>query len=109
MDAASRTTSIMYVPSAPETSNVPMAPIGDSRLFCFFLQGGGVAVHYGGTVAISSCTISGNSASPVCVLMFKSSHGPDGKSALLTCPFRFSSFMMGVASIYQFGVRAICA
>ena len=30
-------------------------------------------------------------------------------NALLTCPFRFSSLMTGAASIYQFGVRAICA
>ena len=28
---------------------------------------------------------------------------------LLTCPFRFSSLMTAVASIYQSGVRAICA
>ena len=33
---------------------------------------------------------------------------PMGK-CLLTCPFRFSSLMTGAASIYQFGVRAICA
>ena len=34
---------------------------------------------------------------------------PRWENALLTCPFRFSSFMMGAASIYQDGVRAICA
>ena len=34
---------------------------------------------------------------------------PRWEKALLTCPFRFSSFMMGAASIYQYGVRAICA
>jgi hypothetical protein len=38
--------------------------MGGSRLFCSFLQGGGVTV-FGGTVAISSCTISGNSAGEV--------------------------------------------
>jgi len=45
-------------------SKVPIAPLGDSRLFCWlFLQGGGVCcVVFGGTVAISSCTISGNTA-----------------------------------------------
>jgi hypothetical protein len=31
------------------------------------------------------------------------------ENALLTCPFRFSSFMMGAASNYQYGVCAICA
>ena len=30
-------------------------------------------------------------------------------TALLTCPFQFSSLMTGAASIYQYGVRAICA
>ena len=34
---------------------------------------------------------------------------PRWENALLTCPIRFSSFMMGAASIYQPGVRAICA
>ena len=34
---------------------------------------------------------------------------PRWENALLTCPFRFSSFMMGAASNYQYGVRAICA
>ena len=34
---------------------------------------------------------------------------PRWEKALLTCPFRFSSFMMGAASNYQAGVRAICA
>ena len=34
---------------------------------------------------------------------------PRWEKALLTCPVRFSSFMMGAASNYQAGVRAICA
>jgi hypothetical protein len=38
----------------------PIAPMGNSR-FARCLQGGGVAV-FGGTVTISSCTISGNTA-----------------------------------------------
>ena len=41
----------------------PIAPMGDSR-FARCLQGGGVAV-WGGTVTISSCTISGNTAGSV--------------------------------------------
>jgi hypothetical protein len=61
------------VPQRP--CKVPIAPRGDSRLFCSFLQGGGVIVS-GGRVAISSCTISGNTASQVRV---QSSHRPNGK------------------------------
>ena len=52
-----------YVPSAPETSKVPIAPMGDSR-FARCLQGGGVDVGTG-TVSISSSTISGNTAENV--------------------------------------------
>ena len=44
-------------------SKFPIAPMGDSRL-ARCLQGGGVYVG-GGTVAISWCTISGNSANGV--------------------------------------------
>jgi len=50
-----------YVPQRP--CKLPIVPMGDSHL-ARCLQGGGVAV-YGGTVAISSCTISGNTASRV--------------------------------------------
>jgi hypothetical protein len=74
--------SMEYVPSAPETSKVPMAPMGDS-CFARCLQGGGVFVAVVGTVTISSCTIMGNTAQAVRVLMFKISHGPMGK--LLMC------------------------
>ena len=38
---------------------LPIALMGDSR-FARCLQGGGVYVDYGSTVAISSCNISGN-------------------------------------------------
>jgi hypothetical protein len=62
---------------AAETLKVSQCPHG--RLtFCSFLQGGGVAVG-GGTVSISSSTISGNTAANVCTLMFKTSHRPDGR------------------------------
>jgi hypothetical protein len=60
MGAVPRSTSIQYVLSAPETSKVPIAPMGDSR-FARCLQGGGVYVG-GGSVTIDSCTISGNTA-----------------------------------------------
>jgi hypothetical protein len=50
---------LQYVRAA-ETCNFPIAPMGNSR-FARCLQGGGVAV-LGGTVTISSCTISGNTA-----------------------------------------------
>jgi hypothetical protein len=42
------------------------------------LQGGGVYVG-GGTLIISSCTISGNKAEKVSAVSFKSSHRPHGK------------------------------
>ena len=57
------------VPQRP--CKVPIAPREDSRLFCSFLQGGGVIVS-GGRVAISSCTISGNTVSFVRVQKFPS-------------------------------------
>jgi len=56
----------------------PIAP-GDSRV-ARCLQGGGVYVQ-GGTVAISSSTISGNSAGSVRAHALKNSHCPDGKIA----------------------------
>jgi hypothetical protein len=46
------------VPAAPETSKVPIAPMGDSRV-ARCLQGGGVYVN-SGTVAITSSSIYGN-------------------------------------------------
>jgi hypothetical protein len=64
---------------ARSSSKVPIAPMGDSH-FARILQGGGVYV-LSGTVAISSCTISGNTAQAVRVPMFKRSHSPDGKMA----------------------------
>ena len=64
-----------YVPQKP--CNFPIAPMGDSR-FDRCLQGGGVYVS-SGTVAISSSTISGNSASSVRAHALKSSHCPDGR------------------------------
>jgi hypothetical protein len=56
-------TSTRYVSSAPETSKVPIAPIGDSR-FARFLQGGGVYVD-GGSVSIVNSQIYSNTASHV--------------------------------------------
>jgi len=70
-------------------SKLLIAPMGDSRLFCSFLQGGGVAVLRG-TVAISSCTISGNSADDVRALAQMFPLPPWGR--WLTCPSRLSSF-----------------
>jgi hypothetical protein len=55
--------SLMYVLSAPETSKVPIALMGDSR-FARCLQGGGVYV-YSGTVTITSSSIYGNTANYV--------------------------------------------
>ena len=59
-------------------SKVPLSLMGNSR-FARCLQGGGVWVQ-GGTVAISSCTISGNTAENVRA-QAQSSHRPDGKMA----------------------------
>ena len=64
---------------ASSFSKFPIAPMQES-CFARCLQGGGVFV-WGGTVTISSCTIIGNTALAVRVLMFKSSHGTDGKIA----------------------------
>ena len=58
--------------------------MGDSR-FARCLQGGGVAV-FGGTVTISSCTISENNALSVRADVFEISHRPDGKIADVLAP-----------------------
>ena len=50
--------------SAPETSKVPIAPMGFSHGLRLCLQGGGVRIN-GGTVSFSSCTIAGNTAGNV--------------------------------------------
>jgi len=81
--------------------------MGDSR-FARCFQGGGVYVT-GGTVSIVNSQIYSNTASQV-----RASHAcklpiaPMGK-CLVDMSIRFSSFMMGAASNYQYGVRAICA
>ena len=66
---------------------LPIAPMGDSS-FARFLQGGGVNV-FSGTVTISSCTISGNTASYVCAHVQNFPSPP--WEFLLTCPNRLSS------------------
>ena len=81
--------------SAPETSKVPIAPIGFSHVCArLCLQGGGVAVS-GGTVSFSSCTITGNTASGV---RAHAQNFPSLKISLigrwLTCPNRLSSFVL---------------
>ena len=59
---ATETLKMSHCPPATP-ANFPSPPMGNSR-FARWLQGGGVAV-FGGTVAISSCTISGNTATNV--------------------------------------------
>ena len=50
-------------------------------MFCSFLQGGGVYV-YSGTVTMTSCSITGNTASAGSVRAHvETSHRPDGKIA----------------------------
>ena len=56
------------------------SPQWETHVLLFISQGGGVVVA-GGTVSISSSTISGNMLE-VCTLMFKASHRPDG---IFTC------------------------
>ena len=63
---------------APATPAKPHRPMGFSHVLDLCLQGGGVYI-FGGTVTLSSCTITGNTA-PV-VLMLKSSLRPDEKMA----------------------------
>ena len=52
----------MYVPKRP--SMFPIAPMGFSLFLRLCLQGGGVYIN-SGTVTLSSCTITGNTASSV--------------------------------------------
>ena len=49
-------------------------------MFCSFLQGGGVYV-YSGTVTMTSCSITGNTASGSVRAHVETSHRPDGKIA----------------------------
>ena len=48
-------------------------------MFCSFLQGGGVYV-YSGTVTMTSCSITGNTASGSVRAHVETSHRPDGKN-----------------------------
>jgi hypothetical protein len=80
----------LYVRAHPQKFPMPQweicAPMGDSR-FARCLQGGGVYdSSMSGTVAISSSTISGNSASSVRAHALKSSHCPDGKNSDVCLP-----------------------
>ena len=69
--------------SARSCSKVPIAPMGDSRaLVC--LQGGGVSV-WGGSLAISSCTIRGNTADYVRTHVQKF-HRPHGRNPDVLAP-----------------------
>ena len=89
MGAAS-STSMEYVPSAPETSKVPIAPMGISHVLRLCLQGGGVYI-LSGTVTFLSCTVTGNTAYHVHAHA-QTSHRPDGKMADMpksTLIFRF--------------------
>ena len=49
-------------------------------MFCSFLQGGGVFV-YSGTVTMTSCSITGNTAFVSVRAHVETSHRPDGKMA----------------------------
>ena len=84
----------MYVPQRP--SKVPIAPMGFSHVLRLCLQGGGVRIE-GGTVAFSSCTITGNSA-PF-VRAHAQSHRPDGifTYLALACACRAVVSLWGVA------------
>ena len=66
-----------YVPQRP--SKVPIAPMGFSHVLGLCLQGGGVRIG-GGTVTISSCTITGNTAIDVRAHA-QIFHRPDGRIA----------------------------
>ena len=79
MGAASKSTSMEYVPSAPESSKVPIAPMGFSHVLRVCLQGGGVYIG-SGTVTFLSCTVTGNTAADVRAHA-QGSHRPDGENA----------------------------
>ena len=100
----------MYVLATPANFPSPRwencAPMGDSRI-ARCLQGGGVAV-WGGTVSIVNSQIYSNTATYVRTDI-RNFPSPQWENAFSTFPFRFSSVLMGAASNYQAGVRAICA
>jgi len=81
--------------------------MGDSRI-ARCLQGGGVSV-WGGTVSIVNSQIYSNTATPYVRTDIRNFPSPRWENALLTRPFRFSSFVMGAASNYQPIVCAIYA
>jgi hypothetical protein len=77
----------------------PIAPMGDSRV-ARCMQGGGVAVshdHYGGTVVISSSTISGNSAGNVCAHAQKFPSSRWDFNMFCACAFRVAVFTTQLA------------
>ena len=63
-----------YVPQRPAISHRPHGRL----MFCSFLQGGGVFVH-SGTVTMTSCSITGNTASGSVRAHVETSHRPMGK------------------------------
>ncbi len=67
-----------------ELENFPW-PQWETHVFARCLQGGGVAV-FGGTVTISSCTISGNTAFSVRARSSSKVPSPDGKVADVLAP-----------------------
>ena len=78
--------------------------MGDSR-FARCLQGGGVAV-WGGTVTISSASISGNTAANVVCTRAQNFPSLQWENALLTCPIRLSPFFWDPILFYQAWVCA---
>ena len=92
MDAASNYNQPRVRPSVPETSKVPIAPMGElltrlPRLTLAQLR------------TLRSTTVC------TCHRDLENFPSPRWENAFLTCPFRFSSFMMGAASNYQPLVR----
>ncbi len=93
-----------YVPSAPETSKVPMAPLEPHvllvvcRVAVFMSRVAQWPSHHAPSVGTQL---------QMCVLMLKSSHRPDRRWVpCLTCPNRLSSFNLDPSLFYQGYVRA---
>ena len=71
---------------AAETLQTSHRPHG-RLMYCSFLQGGGVFV-YSGTVTMTSCSITGNTASGSVRAHVETSHRPDGIFMFCACACR---------------------
>ena len=65
-------------------------------MFCSFLQGGGVWVFYSGTVTMTSCSITGNTASGAVRAHVQNFPSPRWENALPRWDFHMFCFVLGL-------------